>query len=40
MRYFGIAASLAQLVMTHPLTATDEPAEVFVPVAADSPSST
>jgi len=34
-RYFGIAANLAALVMAHPLTAADEPAEVFVPVSPE-----
>ncbi len=33
LRYFGIAASLAELVMTHPLTLEDEPAAVFVPIS-------
>lgn len=32
LRYFGIAADLAALVMAHPLAVEDEPAEVFVPV--------
>ena len=35
-RYFGIAASLATLVMTMPLSAADEPAEVFVPVSPEA----
>jgi Protein of unknown function (DUF4089) len=35
-RYFGIAASLAALVMAMPLTAADEPAEVFVPVSPEA----
>jgi hypothetical protein len=34
-RYFGIAAGLAALVMAMPLTAADEPAEVFVPVSPE-----
>lgn len=34
VRYFGIAAGLSALVMDHPLTPHDEPAEVFVPVSA------
>ena len=33
LRYFGIAADLAALVMAHPLTPADEPASVFVPVS-------
>jgi len=33
VRYFGIAASLAELVMALPLAAEDEPAPVFVPVS-------
>jgi hypothetical protein len=32
LRYFGIAADLAALVMAMPLGPEDEPAEVFVPV--------
>jgi hypothetical protein len=35
VRYFGIAAGLAELVMAHPLTTEDEAAPVFVPVAPD-----
>ncbi len=34
VRYFGIAHAMAQLVMDHPLTPADEPAALFVPVAA------
>jgi Protein of unknown function (DUF4089) len=37
LRYFGIAAGLAGLVMSHPLAVQDEPAEVFVPVSAPLP---
>ena len=33
LRYFGIAASLAALVMEHPLSPEDEPAALFVPVS-------
>ncbi|MFY9509566.1 MAG: DUF4089 domain-containing protein [Rubrivivax sp.] len=33
LRYFGIAAGLAALVMQHPLGPEDEPAPVFEPVA-------
>ena len=33
LRYFGIAAGLAALVMQHPLATDDEPAPVFEPVA-------
>ena len=35
LRYFGIAAMLASLVMDHPLTPEDEPAPAFVPVAPE-----
>ena len=35
LRYFGIAATLAGLVMEHPLSAEDEPAPAFVPVSPD-----
>jgi hypothetical protein len=34
LRYFGIASLMAKLVMEHPLTPADEPAALFVPVAA------
>lgn len=37
--YFGIAAAMAALVMELLLAAEDEPAEVFVPVAACAPRS-
>lgn len=37
LMYFGIAAGMAALVMELPLAAEDEPAEVFVPVAACAP---
>lgn len=33
LSYFGIAASMAELVMSQPLTPHDEPATVFVPVS-------
>ncbi|HEY4065476.1 MAG TPA: AtzG-like protein [Burkholderiaceae bacterium] len=33
LRYFALAASLAELVGAHPLTNTDDPAEAFVPIA-------
>jgi len=33
VRYFGIATSLAELVMQMPLAPDDEPAPVFVPVS-------
>ncbi len=33
LRYFGIAASLASLVMQQPLGVDDEPAPVFLPVS-------
>ena len=32
VRYFGLAAGMAALVNGLPLTADDEPAEVFVPI--------
>jgi hypothetical protein len=32
LRYFGIAAGLATLVMAQPMTIEDEPAAMFVPV--------
>ena len=35
MRYFGIAAGLAELVMAHPLGTEDEPAALFVPVTPE-----
>ena len=35
VRYFGIAAGMAELVMDMPLGAEDEPAAVFVPVEPD-----
>ena len=35
LRYFGIAAGLADLVMQHPLTPEDEAAPVFVPQAPE-----
>jgi 1-carboxybiuret hydrolase subunit AtzG-like protein len=33
LRYFALAADLAELVMAAPLGALDEPAPVFVPIA-------
>ena len=36
LSYFALAAKLAALVMDAPLTPTDEPAEVFVPVEPGS----
>jgi hypothetical protein len=33
LRYFGIAAAMADLVMQHPLGVEDEPAPVFNPVS-------
>jgi hypothetical protein len=33
LRYFGIAAAMAELVMQHPLGIEDEPAPVFTPVS-------
>ena len=35
LRYFGITATLAGLVMEHPLSAEDESAPAFVPVAPE-----
>ncbi|HLL11268.1 MAG TPA: DUF4089 domain-containing protein [Rubrivivax sp.] len=32
LRYFGIAAGLAALVMAQPMATEDEPAALFVPV--------
>ena len=32
IRYFGLAAAMAELVMGLPLLAEDEPAEAFVPI--------
>ena len=37
LRYFGIAADMAALVMAQPLGIDDEPAAVFVPVAPPQP---
>ncbi len=33
LRYFALAAGLAELVSAHPLAITDDPAEAFVPVS-------
>ena len=33
LRYFGIAAAMADLVMQHQLGVEDEPAPVFTPVS-------
>jgi hypothetical protein len=35
LRYFGLAAELAELVMAAPLGPFDDPAPVFVSIAAD-----
>ncbi|HEY2188164.1 MAG TPA: AtzG-like protein [Caldimonas sp.] len=35
LRYFGLAAELAELVMAAPLGPFDDPAPVFVPIAPD-----
>lgn len=35
VRYFELAAAMAELVMTLPLGIDDEPAPVFVPIAPD-----
>jgi len=35
VRYFGIAAQMAALVMAQPLTPEDEPGALFVPVAPE-----
>jgi hypothetical protein len=32
LRFFGLAAALAEQVMTLPLDAADEPGNIFVPV--------
>ena len=37
LRYFGIAAGMAALVMAQPTTPEDEPASVFVPVEPGAP---
>ncbi len=37
LRYFAIAATLAEQVMSHPLLPVDEPAAVFVPVVPVAP---
>lgn len=33
LRYFALAAAMAELVEAHPLTLSDEPAPAFVPVS-------
>ena len=33
LRYFALAASMAELVGAHPLTITDDPAEAFAPIS-------
>ena len=33
LRYFALAAAMAELVDAHPLGVDDEPAEAFVPVS-------
>lgn len=33
LRYFGLAAEMAELVNALPLTVQDEPAEAFVPIS-------
>ncbi len=35
LRYFALAAELAELVMAAPLGPLDEPAPVFVPISPD-----
>jgi len=37
IRYFGIAADMAALVMSMPLAPEDESASVFIPVDAPAP---
>lgn len=37
LRYFGIAAGLAALVMAQPLQTEDEPAALFVPLSPSAP---
>ena len=36
LHYFALAATMAELVNGLPLTAADDPAEVFVPIAPSS----
>jgi hypothetical protein len=36
LRYFALAASMAELVGEHPLAITDDPAEAFVPISPSS----
>jgi hypothetical protein len=38
VRYLELASGIAQAVLAHPLSPLDEPAPVFVPVAAQEPS--
>ena len=33
LRYFGLAAELAELLQAEPLTPADDPAETFMPIA-------
>lgn len=33
LRYFALAAGMAELMAAHPLAITDDPAEAFVPVS-------
>lgn len=37
VRYVALAAQMAELVMTAPLGVADDPAEAFVPIAAEPP---
>ena len=37
LRYFALAAQMAELVHGLPLTTADEPAETFVPIAPPTP---
>ena len=37
LRYFALAAELAELVEAHPLLPHDDPAEAFVPIEAAPP---
>jgi hypothetical protein len=39
LKYFALAASMAEKVNAHPLALTDEPAPIFVPVSQPTSSS-
>jgi len=40
LRYFALAAELAELLNEHPLGPHDDPAEAFVPMSPPAPGST